>query len=159
MENRRKTDGEKGINKESMIHWAPEPKASAVTAKIVTLNDKLAYHIIYCHDYCSIMGASFGVRSYLFFSCPHFPLSTASLRWRLPVQQIIKKKARGSERSEQKLLDLTFSVSPIDRALIKYLASNSDKQNKPPDRLWNQKQQQAQRIQIRSNRGVEVNGN
>lgn len=70
-----------------------------------------------------------------------------------------KKQARGSERSEQILPDLTFLVSPIDRALIKYLASNSDKQNKPPDRFLNQKQQQAQRIQIRSNRGVEVNGN
>lgn len=77
-------------------------------------------------------------------------------------QRIIKKKRKkawGSETSEKILLDLTFLVSPIDGALIKYLASNSDKQNKPPDRFLNQKQQQAPRIQIRSNRGVEVNGN
>lgn len=73
-------------------------------------------------------------------------------------QRIINKK-KGGETSEKILLDLTFLVSPIDGALIKYLASNSDKQNKPPDRFLNQKQQQAPRIQIRSNRGVEVNGN
>lgn len=70
-----------------------------------------------------------------------------------------KNKPEASERTEQILPDLTFLLSPIDRALIKYLASNSDKQNKPPDRFLNQKLQQAPRIQIRSNRGVEVNGN
>ncbi len=69
------------------------------------------------------------------------------------------KQARGTGRSEQILPDLTFVVRAIDRGLIKYLASKSDKQNKPPDRFLNQKQQQAPRIQIRSNRGVKVNGN
>lgn len=91
-------------------------------------------------------------------------LFSADVRDRVPFDKGLKKKrekkqARGSERSEQILLDLTFLVSPIDRALIKYLASNSDKQNKPPDRFLNQKQQQAPRIQIRSKSGVEVNGN
>lgn len=48
-------------------------------------------------------------------------------------QRIIKEqkksfvnKAWGSETSQQILLGLTFFVSPTDRALIKYLASNSE---------------------------------
>ncbi len=88
-------------------------------------------------------------------------LLSADVRDACPLTEDLtkNKQARGSARSERITPDLTFVVRPIDRGLIKYLAGNSDKQNKPPDRFLNQKQQQAQRIQIRSNRRVEVNGN
>lgn len=125
-----------------LIHRDAEPKASAVSVKTVI------HHLWYTHTHThhilphlSQYHTVIGLELLIHISVPLLNAAAVLRRhtWRLPFDRELKNKkktqAQGGEKSKRISPDLTFLVSPIDRALIKYLASNSDKQNKPPDRF------------------------
>lgn len=143
------------ISKQKKTTTTFEPSTSAVNVIIAATHSQKSLSYLASAHFFKQHRVQFRrkgrLTSFLFFN-PHFLLLVTAVvahwhRWCVAPSKGFKKwntirKARGSVRNRELFLDLTFSVSRTERAPIKNLASNSQKQKQAPDRFLNGKEQQ-----------------